>query len=66
LQPSARHSGATIDRLEGIFRRHMTIEDIGVRDPACYSITDLEWSDMSPNLQLRLAAARACNSEPVQ
>ncbi|HTD58689.1 MAG TPA: GNAT family N-acetyltransferase [Solirubrobacteraceae bacterium] len=53
-------------QFEGIFRRHMTIEDVGVRDSAYYSITDLEWPDVRTNLRRRLAAVRARNSEPVQ
>jgi N-acetyltransferase len=53
-------------RFEGIFRRHMIIEDVGIRDSAYYSITDLEWPDVCVNLQRRLAAARARNSEPAQ
>lgn len=32
-------------QFEGIFRRHMIIEDIGVRDSAYYSITDEEWPE---------------------
>jgi RimJ/RimL family protein N-acetyltransferase len=53
-------------QFEGVFRRHMTIEDVGVRDSAYYSITDLEWPDVHTNLQRRLAAARARNSEPIR
>jgi N-acetyltransferase len=53
-------------QFEGIFRRHMIIEDVGIRDSAYYSITDLEWPRVRSNLRRRLAAARARDSEPVQ
>lgn len=53
-------------QFEGIFRRHMTIEDVGVRDSAYYSITDQEWARVRANLQRRLAVARARNSEPIR
>lgn len=53
-------------QFKGIFRRHMTIEDVGVCDSAFYSITDLEWPGVRANLQRRLDAARVRNSEPVR
>jgi len=53
-------------QFEGIFRRHMTIEDVGVRDSAYYSITDLEWPDVRANLRRRLGTARARNSAPAR
>lgn len=53
-------------QFEGIFRRHMTIEDVGVRDSAYYSITDVEWPDVRANLQRRLDAVRARHSESVR
>lgn len=53
-------------QFEGIFRRHMTIEDVGVRDSAYYSITDLEWPEVGANLRRRLDAARARNGEPAR
>jgi N-acetyltransferase len=53
-------------QFEGIFRRYMTIEGVGIRDSAYYSITDLEWPDVRANLRRRLAAVRARDSEPVQ
>jgi len=53
-------------QFEGIFRRHMTIDDVGVRDSAYYSITDLEWPDVRANLQRRLDAVRARHSESVR
>ncbi len=46
-------------KFEGIFRRHMIIEDVGVRDSAFYSITDEEWPTVRINLEQRVAARRA-------
>lgn len=46
-------------QFEGIFRRHMIIEDVGVRDSAFYSVTDEDWPQVRANLQRRLADARA-------
>jgi len=46
-------------RFEGIFRRHMVIEDVGVRDSAYYSVTDEDWPEVRANLQQCLAAASA-------
>jgi len=46
-------------QFEGIFRQHMIIEDVGVRDSAFYSITDEEWPTVRINLEQRLAATRA-------
>jgi RimJ/RimL family protein N-acetyltransferase len=46
-------------QFEGIFRRHMVIEDVGVRDSAFYSITDEEWPQVRTNLEQRIADARA-------
>lgn len=48
-------------QLEGTFRRHMSIEDVGVRDSAFYSVTDLEWPDVRANLQRRLDTHRTCS-----
>jgi RimJ/RimL family protein N-acetyltransferase len=42
-------------QFEGIFRRHMIIEDVGVRDSAFYSVTDEDWPQVRANLQRRLA-----------
>lgn len=53
-------------QFEGIFRRHMTIEDVGVRDSAFYSITDLEWPDVRANLRRRLDSVRARSGAAVQ
>jgi N-acetyltransferase len=41
-------------RFEGIFRRHMIIEDVGVRDSAFYSVTD--------EYQWRRSPRAACTS----
>jgi RimJ/RimL family protein N-acetyltransferase len=46
-------------RFEGVFRRHMIIEDVGVRDSAFYSVTDEEWPTVRANLERRLAGARS-------
>ncbi|MGZ8666950.1 MAG: GNAT family N-acetyltransferase [Solirubrobacterales bacterium] len=41
---------------EGIFRKHMLMRGIGVRDSAYFSITDEEWPDVRANLEARLSA----------
>jgi RimJ/RimL family protein N-acetyltransferase len=41
---------------EGVFRKHMRMRGIGVRDSAYYSITDEEWPGVRANLVARLAA----------
>jgi len=46
-------------RFEGIFRRHMIIEDVGVRDSVFYSVTDEDWPTVRVSLQQRLDATRA-------
>jgi len=46
-------------QFEGIFRRHMIIEDVGVRDSAFYSVTDDDWPEVRASLERRLASARA-------
>ncbi len=48
-------------RFEGIFRRHMIIEDVGVRDSAYYSVIDDEWPAVRDNLKRRLTATRQCH-----
>lgn len=48
-------------QFEGIFRKHMLIEDVGVRDSAFYSVTDEDWPQVRANLERRLADARAQN-----
>ena len=49
-------------RLEGIFRKHMRVPGIGVRDSAYYSIVDDEWASVRENLERRLAGARGVAS----
>jgi N-acetyltransferase len=44
--------GATF---EGIFRKHMLMPGIGVRDSAYFSIVDDEWPDVRADLERRLA-----------
>ncbi len=46
-------------QFEGIFRKHMLMPGIGVRDSAFYSVTDEEWPEVRANLERRLAASRA-------
>jgi RimJ/RimL family protein N-acetyltransferase len=45
-------------KFEGVFRKHMLMSGVGVRDSAYYSITDEEWPEVRANLQRRLAGAR--------
>ena len=45
-------------KFEGIFRRHMIIEDVGVRDSAFYSITDEDW----PTVRINLRTAPRCGT----
>jgi RimJ/RimL family protein N-acetyltransferase len=44
---------------EGIFRQHMLMPGIGVRDSAYFSIVDEDWPDVKANLQRRLETVRA-------
>jgi len=46
-------------QFEGVFRKHMLMPGIGVRDSAFYSVIDEDWPEVRANLQRRLAAARA-------
>jgi RimJ/RimL family protein N-acetyltransferase len=46
--------GATF---EGIFRRHMLVPVVGVRDSAYYSITDGDWPEVRGALEARLRKA---------
>lgn len=46
-------------RFEGVFRKHMSMPGIGVRDSAYYSVIDEEWPTVRANLERRLAAAPA-------
>ena len=47
---------------EGVFRRHMLMGGIGVRDSAYFSIVDDEWPAVRENLEKRLAGAREVES----
>ena len=44
---------------EGVFRKHMNMRGIGVRDSAYFSITDDEWPPVRANLESRLGANSA-------
>jgi N-acetyltransferase len=46
-------------QFEGIFRKHMLMPSIGVRDSAFYSVTDEEWPEVRANLERRLASSLA-------
>jgi RimJ/RimL family protein N-acetyltransferase len=46
-------------QFEGIFRKHMLMPGIGVRDSAFYSVIDDDWPAVRADLQRRLAAALA-------
>jgi N-acetyltransferase len=46
-------------QFEGIFRKHMLMPGIGVRDSAYYSVIDEDWPEVRANLERRLAAAQA-------
>jgi RimJ/RimL family protein N-acetyltransferase len=46
-------------QFEGIFRKHMLVPGVGVRDSAYYSVIDDDWPEVRANLERRLAAARA-------
>jgi RimJ/RimL family protein N-acetyltransferase len=41
-------------RFEGVFRKHMLIPGLGVRDSAYYSVIDDEWPEVRANLERRL------------
>jgi RimJ/RimL family protein N-acetyltransferase len=41
-------------RFEGVFRKHMLVQDGDVRDSAYYSVVDAEWPDVRANLERRL------------
>ena len=43
---------------EGVFRKHMLMPVVGVRDSAYYSVVDEDWPDVRANLERRLAAGR--------
>jgi N-acetyltransferase len=40
---------------EGVFRKHMLMRGVGVRDSAYYSIVDDEWPEVKASLERRLA-----------
>jgi RimJ/RimL family protein N-acetyltransferase len=42
-------------QFEGIFRKHMLMPGVGVRDSAYYSVIDDDWPEVRANLQRRLA-----------
>ncbi len=44
-------------QFEGIFRKHMLMPGVGVRDSAYYSVIDDDWPQVRANLERRLAAA---------
>jgi RimJ/RimL family protein N-acetyltransferase len=46
-------------QFEGIFRKHMLMPGVGVRDSAYYSVIDDDWPEVRANLQRRLAATGA-------
>jgi N-acetyltransferase len=43
-------------QFEGTMRKHMTVQDIGVRDSAYFSVIDDEWPEVRANLRRRLEA----------
>jgi RimJ/RimL family protein N-acetyltransferase len=55
-------SRAALERLpatfEGVFRKHMLVPEVGVRDSAYYSITDDEWPEVRDRLGARLERGR--------
>jgi RimJ/RimL family protein N-acetyltransferase len=42
-------------KFEGIFRKHMLMPGVGVRDSAYYSVIDEDWPKVRANLERRLA-----------
>jgi RimJ/RimL family protein N-acetyltransferase len=44
-------------QFEGIFRKHMIVPDVGVRDTAYFSVIDEEWPAVQANLRRRLGRA---------
>ncbi len=51
-------------QFEGIFRKHMLMPGVGVRDSAYYSVIDDDWPAVRANLERRLAIARSRSAEP--
>lgn len=41
-------------QLEGVFRNHMIVPDVGQRDSAYFSVIDSEWPEVRTNLERRL------------
>ncbi len=50
---------------EGVFRKHMNMGGIGVRDSAYFSITDDEWPAVKANLRSRLASRAPSSSRAI-
>ncbi len=50
-------------QFEGIFRKHMLMPGVGVRDSAYYSVIDTDWPAVRANLERRLAIARSRSAE---
>jgi N-acetyltransferase len=50
-------------QFEGIFRKHMLMPGVGVRDSAYYSVIDEDWPAVRANLERRLALARSRPAE---
>jgi RimJ/RimL family protein N-acetyltransferase len=44
-------------KFEGVFRKHMLMPGVGVRDSAYFSIVDDDWATVQANLEARLSAA---------
>jgi hypothetical protein len=49
-------------KFEGVFRKHMLMPGVGVRDSAYFSVVDDEWPEVRQNLERRLAGAREVES----
>ena len=59
---SRRAMEALPAKFEGIFRKHMLMPVVGVRDSAYFSVVDEEWASVRKNLEARLAGAREVES----
>lgn len=53
-------------RFEGILRRHQIAKDGYVRDTLVYAITELDWPEVAPHLEARLARRIAHGSNAAQ
>jgi N-acetyltransferase len=51
-------------KFEGVFRKHMLVSGVGVRDSAYYSVIDDDWPTVRANLERRLAASGAVGGGP--